>query len=252
MQSGSMSMKSSLILRQDERPAFRKALEAAGFLVFEAAEGGRELERLRAFWAALILLDLPMPRMGGLEIVRCLRGTGDDIPATIIVTHGRIPDALTAVRLGADDVLAKPLTPKALHDAVEEILHRAAGARPGPSRPRIFVAVEPMVLDLLRAKQALDHREFDEAERLVRRAIDRDPDSAVAHNLMGVLHLRLGEHHASYRSFRAALRADRDYEPALENLRRHCDRFGLDFHRDGLIPVAQPRDRASDLGPSSE
>ncbi len=236
-------MKTSPGMCRPERLALRTALESAGFLVFDVSEDGRDRDRLREFWAALILLDLPMPRMRGLEIVRGLRSAGGESPEAIVVTHGPIPDALSAVRLGTADVLARPLTREALQAAVESILGPAAGSRLAPGRPRIFVAVVPMLIDMLRAKQALDRREFDEAERLVRRSIDREPDSAVAHNLMGVLHLRLGEHHAAYHSFRAALRADREYEPALENLRRHCDRFAPDFHLDGLIPAAQRRDR---------
>jgi CheY-like chemotaxis protein len=241
---GDRTMKTSPGLCRPERLTLRTALESAGFLVFDISEDGRDRDRLREFWAALILLDLPMPRMRGLEIVRGLRSAGGESPETIVVTHGPIPDALTAVRLGTADVLARPLTPAALHAAVGDILCPAAGSRQAPTRPRIFVAVEPMLIDLLRAKQAPDRREFDEAERLVRRSIDREPGSAMAHNLMGVLHLKLGEYHAAYHSFRAALRADRDYEPAIENLRLHCHQFAPDFHLDGLIPAAQRRDRA--------
>lgn len=230
----------------------RRALESAGFLVFDVSDGSRERDRLREFWAALILLDLPMPRMRGLEVLRRLRSAGGDSSEAIVVMHGPIPDTLAAVRLGAADVLAKPLTSKALRTAVEDVLRPAAAPRLGPARPTIFVAVEPTIDDLLRAKGALDRREFDEAERLVQRAIDRHPDSAVAHNLMGVLHLKLGERHAAYHSFRAALRADQQYEPALENLRLHCERFAPDFHLDGLIPQSQRRDRASNSGASSE
>ena len=73
------------------RPALCAALESAGFLVFDASGGGRDRERLRDFWAALILLDLPMPRMGGLEVFRRLRGAGDHDPEAIIVTQGRSP-----------------------------------------------------------------------------------------------------------------------------------------------------------------
>jgi DNA-binding response OmpR family regulator len=247
-----MTMKTSLGMCRPARLALRTALRSARFLVFDVSDCGRDRNRLRELWAALILLDLPMPRMRGLEIVRGLRSASGDGPEAIIVSHGRIPDALTAVRLGATEVLVRPLTSEAIRGAVEEILRPGAGSREGPARATIFVAVESTIVDLLRAKQALDRREFDEAERLVRWAIDRHPDSAVAHNLMGVLHLRLGEHHAAYQSFRAALRADRDYEPAVENLRRHCDRFGPDFELDGLIPVAQRRVRASDRVPSSE
>jgi DNA-binding response OmpR family regulator len=221
----------SPIRRRPDRPALRTALESAGFLVFEASDGGHDRERLREFWAALILFDLPMPRMGGLEVFRRLRGAGDEHPEAIIVAHGRIPDTTTVVRLGAIDVLARPLRPEAVRAAVEEILRPDEGSPTSPARPTVLVAVEPLMLELIRAKRALDCRQFDGAERLLRRAIATDPDSAVAHNLMGVLHLRLGEHNTAYHSFKAVLRADPHYQPALENLRRQCSRLGLDFHK---------------------
>jgi CheY-like chemotaxis protein len=226
-----MTMNGSKNMRRHERPDLRMALESVGFLVFDPSDGSRERERLREFWAALILLGLPMPRMGGMEVYRRLRGDGEEDPEAVIVAHGWIPKATTVLRLGMVDVIARPLMPEAVRAAVEEILRAAAGLRPVPTRPRILVAVEPMVLELLRAKRAMDRRDFDDAARLLRRAIDQDPDSAVAHNLMGVLHQRLGAHHASLHSFQAALRADPHYEPALESLRRYCGRFGLDFRR---------------------
>jgi DNA-binding response OmpR family regulator len=225
-----MTMKTttSIVARAD-RPALRTALESAGFLVFEASAGARDRERLREFWAALMLFDLPMPRMGGMEVFRRLRGAGDDTPEAIILTYDRIPETTTVVRLGAIDVLARPLRPEAVRAAVEDVLRPGEGALPDPAGPAILVAVDPSMLELIRAKRALDCREFDGAERLLRRAITLDPGSAMAHNLMGVLHQKLGEHNASYHSFKAALRADPHYAPALENLRRQCDRLGLDF-----------------------
>jgi CheY-like chemotaxis protein len=226
-----MTMTTTPILRRPDRPALRAVLESAGFLVLEACEGGRDRERLREFWAALILFDLPMPRMGGLEVFRRLRGAGDDDPEAIILTHDRIPGTTTVVRLGAIDVLARPLGPEAVRAAVEKLLRPDDGARPVPAGPRILVAVEPLMLELIRAKRALDCREFDGAERLLRKAIVLDPNSAVAHYLMGVLHQRLGEHNAAYHSFKAALRADPRYEPALENLMRQGNRLGLDLRR---------------------
>jgi DNA-binding response OmpR family regulator len=238
MQAGGMTMTlTTPIVGRPDRPALRAALESAGYLVFEASEGGRDRERLREFWGALILFDLPMPRMGGLEVFRRLRAAGDDDPEAIIVTHGRIPDMTTVVRLGTIDVLARPLRPEAVLAAVEGLLRPAEGPRTGPAGPRVLVAVEPLMLELIRAKRALDCREFDGAERLLRRAIALDPASAVAHNLMGVLHQRLGEHNAAYHSFKAALRADPHYEPARENLRRQCHRLGLDFLKSSGRPT---------------
>jgi DNA-binding response OmpR family regulator len=218
-------MKSPLDMRQDKRPDLRMALESAGFLVFDVTDGGRDLGRLRESWAAFLLLDLPLPRLRGLEVLRRLCDTGDGDPEGIVLMQGRIPDAVAAVRLAYVDVLARPLTPEALRGVIEGIVRRAGG-----QRSRILVAVDPLLFSLLRAKRALDRREFADAQRLLRCVIALDPESAVAHNLMGLLHENLGEHHASYHSFRAALRADRHYRPALENLRRYCERFGLDLH----------------------
>jgi DNA-binding response OmpR family regulator len=250
MPSGGMTMTTSSIPCWHERPALRRALESAGFLVFDCSDDGRERERLRELWAALILHDLPMPRLWGLEVVRRLQD-GGETPEAIILTHGGSLEATATVRFGTIDMRARTLAPKAVRAAVEETLRPASGARPGPALPRILVAVEAFVLELLRAKRALDRREFDDAERWLRRAIERYPDSAAAHNLKGVLHQRRGESHASYRAFKAALKVDPDYEPALENLKHHCRRFGLDFRRSSRRATGRG-DQPGTVGHSNE
>jgi DNA-binding response OmpR family regulator len=141
--SGALTMKNSLRLDRDERPALRKALESAGYVVFEASVGCHDIESLRVLWAALIQFDLPMPRIGGLEVIRRLRETGDRDPEVIILRHDCIPETIEAVRLGLVDVLVRPLKPEALRTVVEEIIRRAASLRPasGSAQQRIFVAV---------------------------------------------------------------------------------------------------------------
>ncbi len=221
------------ITRRHERPALGAALEAAGFVVFDASGRGRDRQRLRTFWSALILLDLPMSRMSGLEVFRRLRGAGDRDPGAFIVTHGPVPGAIAALRLGAVNVLVKPMTTEAVRGAVEGIIRGRLDSGPVEDRPRLLVAVDPLVVALLRAHRALDRRQFDEAERLLRAATEKDPGSAVAHNLMGVLHQRLGEHHAAYRSFRAGAagrsilcRRARQPEASLRPLRPRHPRRG--------------------------
>ena len=77
-----------------------------------------------------------------------------------------------------------------------------------------------------RAGQAgLNHRWFDEAEVYLNQAIGLEPNSAEAHNLMGVLHELRNEHDDSYRAYQAALKADRHYEPAKHNMQRYYERF---------------------------
>ena len=146
-------MENSLRSVRDDRPALRKALELAGYVVFEASDGSHDMGSLRVFLAALILFDLPMPRVGGLEVIRRLRETGDRDPEVVILTYDRIHDTIAALRLGVVDVLVKPLKPDALHAAVEEIIRRADAPRPasGWTRRKIFVAVQPSMIDRLRA-----------------------------------------------------------------------------------------------------
>ena len=59
--------------------------------------------------ADLVLLDLHMPGMDGIEVLRRIRDEGYDTPVVIITAHGSVPDAVRAMKLGAIDFLAKPL-----------------------------------------------------------------------------------------------------------------------------------------------
>jgi tetratricopeptide (TPR) repeat protein len=93
------------------------------------------------------------------------------------------------------------------------------------------------VSDLIFARRAIDRRQFDEAERRLRRALDLDTDSAEARSLMGVLHERLGEYHAAYRCFKLALELNRFDPVARGGLRRYCERFGFDFHSRAINPA---------------
>ena len=155
-----------------------------------------------------------------MEVLRRLRDAGNDVPVVIVTAHGSIPDAVQAMKLGAIDFLAKPLTPDDAAQVVAEVLarHAEASRAPSPSRSRPRSPVDgrrrQSVVDLTRAKRALNRRWFDEAEVLLEQAIDLDRDSAEAHTLMGVLHESLGQDHAAYHAYRAALKADPHYEPA--------------------------------------
>ena len=93
-------------------------------------------------------------------------------------------------------------------------------------------------MDLASAKRALNNREFERAAILLDQALDLEPNSAEAHNLMGVLHESLGQDHAAYRSYKAALRPTGTISPQWTTCRRYCERFGLDFHNRSINPAA--------------
>ena len=77
---------------------------------------------------------------------------------------------------------------------------------------------------LREAKHAINLRRFQDAHELLQKAIVINPRSAEAHNLMGVLYESRGDREASYQAYQAALRVDRRYEPAQQNMQRYYER----------------------------
>jgi DNA-binding response OmpR family regulator len=238
------------VLVVDDEPnvrlVFRTALEADGFRVDEARDGTTALERLGRSSCDVVLLDLQMPGVGGMEVLRRLRNGGNDVPVVIVTAYGTIPDAVAAMRLGAVDFLAKPVTLDALRRAVAEVVERHAPADHGPTtaaddpvHPTV-VTLAPAALDLTGVKVALNRRRFDRAAALLERALDVDPDSPEALTLMGVLLESWGQDHAAYRSYKKALSVSPRYGPAGENMRRYCARFGLDPDNPRINPAAGP------------
>jgi DNA-binding response OmpR family regulator len=224
-----MSHAKRILIVDDEpnvRLVFRTALESTGVELAAAEDGEAALSWLKENRVDLVLLDLQMPRVGGMEVLGRLRDTGLDVPVIIVTAHGSIPDAVAAMKLGAIDFLSKPLTPDALRRAVDQVLERSTPAprKAGPADEPPTI-VSPFMAHLRAAKQAINRRHFDDAEVELRQAVGLDPGSAEAHNLMGVLHESRGEHDASYRSYRAALKADRNHEPARHNMQRYYERF---------------------------
>jgi DNA-binding response OmpR family regulator len=241
-----MNQNKGRVLIVDDEPnvrlVFRTALEAAGYMVAEAEDGETALDRLEGLSADMVLLDLQMPGVGGMEVLRQLRDASNNVPVVIVTAHGSIPDAVEAMKLGAIDFVSKPLRPEPLRKVVGEVVHRHAAAEPEPisarsSRPTTVTVAAP-VIDLTAAKRALNRREFDRAVDLLEEALEQDPDSAEALTLMGVLRESLGQDHAAYHAYKTALQADPQYGPARDNLRRYCERFGLNFRNKAINPGA--------------
>ena len=220
------------ILIVDDEPnvrlVFRTALESSDTMIATAEEGATALRWLRESPADLVLLDLKMPGISGMEVLETLRSEGNDVPVAIVTAHGDVPNAVHAMKLGAVDFLSKPITPEALRKMVAEVLQRHEAGKPEPSRhpPNEPVTVASEFADnLARAKRALNYRAFDEADIFLKQAVALDPNSAEVHNLLGVLHELRDEHDASYREYRAAIKADRHHEAARHNMQRYYERF---------------------------
>jgi DNA-binding response OmpR family regulator len=226
-----MSRHASILIVDDEpniRLMFRTAL-MSDYLVATAEDGETASSWLDERQVDVILLDLQMPGVGGIELLERLRDSGNDVPVIIVTAHGSIPDAVRAMKLGAIDFLTKPITPERLRAAVAEVVERQ-GIREEKQKTSAPIP-EPITIasvfadHLKQAKRALNQCAFDQAEIHLKLALALEPHSAESHNLMGVLHECRGEHDASYREYKAALKADRHYEPAKHNMTRFYERW---------------------------
>lgn len=165
------------------RAVLRGYLEADGFLVAEACDGAAALAALRADPADLVLLDVMMPGIDGVEVLRQLRGFSD---AYVILVTARADevDKLIGLAVGADDYVSKPFSPREVTARVRAVLRRDRGARAAGDTPSSFdglsidhagrevrangtaVALSSLEFDLLAALAAAPGRVFSRVQLL--------------------------------------------------------------------------------------
>jgi two-component system OmpR family response regulator len=124
-----------VILVVDDDPHIRQllafALTKAGLASVEAADGEAALEAAEQHQPALVILDINMPRMDGLEVCRRLRAKGDT-PILFLSSRDDEIDRVVGIELGADDYVVKPFSPREVVARVAAILRRAT---PRPATP---------------------------------------------------------------------------------------------------------------------
>jgi DNA-binding response OmpR family regulator len=108
------------------------ALRQAGYITVEASDGAAGLEMFEKESPALVILDVNLPRLSGLEVCRKIRDAGET-PVMMLTVRGAEEDQVQALDLGADDYLTKPFSPRTLLARVRALLRRAGSAeRPAP------------------------------------------------------------------------------------------------------------------------
>lgn len=137
-------------------------LDRAGYLVDRAGDGPAALARADAHRPDLVVLDLMLPGMDGLEVCRRMRGQGP-VPVIMLTARGDEDDRILGLEVGADDYVTKPFSPRELVLRVESVLRRT---RPAPVSPPLGAAglqVDPAARRALKdgTELALTIREFD-------------------------------------------------------------------------------------------
>jgi DNA-binding NtrC family response regulator len=95
-----------------------------GFTTDAAADGQEALDRVTAFRPSIIISDLVMPRMGGMDLLRALQDDGSDYTVVLLTAQGTVESAVEAIKHGAYDYLTKPVEPQRLKILLEKIIER--------------------------------------------------------------------------------------------------------------------------------
>ena len=176
-----------------------------------AVNGEEALAKLSDTEFGLVLLDLRMPGMDGMEVLERLRKDRPDIRVVIITAHGTIDSAVEAMKLGAVDFIQKPFTPDEIRQLVSKIIKRETLDK-GKSQDY------GSCLEL--AKRCVADRHFGAAAEHVKKAISIDASRAEAFNFLGALCEVQGDKLEGQKNYRAALSLNPTYKPAQDNLSR--------------------------------
>jgi len=116
------------VLIVEDEPSTRLGLTELvrtwGFTTDNAADGQEALEKITSFRPSIIITDLVMPRMGGLELLRALKEEGTAITTVLLTAQGTVETAVEAIKEGAYDYLTKPIEPQRLKILLDKIVER--------------------------------------------------------------------------------------------------------------------------------
>lgn len=118
------------ILIVDDDPNVLEVIKArltfAGYKVIKAANAGEALDRIKETSIDLVVSDIKMPGISGLELFEEVHSAHPDLPVIFLTAYGTIPDAVKAVKAGACDYLTKPFDGLELLDKINGVIHRQA------------------------------------------------------------------------------------------------------------------------------
>jgi two-component system response regulator PrrA len=174
------------VLIVDDDDALRRSLgrnlRLEGFRVTDAGDGESALVGVRAAPPDVIVLDVTMPGLDGVDFTRRLRADGDDVPILILSARDGVDDRSAGLEAGADDYLVKPFIPRELVARLRALLRRRADPEPGtasvvgplriePERQQVFIGGREVMLtkrefDLLAALASRPGVVFTRAELL--------------------------------------------------------------------------------------
>jgi DNA-binding response OmpR family regulator len=164
------SVSGQTILVVDDEPSIREVvtlyLQRAGYRVIVAADGEAALLALAKHTPDLVVLDLMLPQVDGLEITRQLRVQGDT-PIIMLTARREETDRILGLEMGADDYVVKPFSPRELVSRVKAVLRRTSGSSSSLESAKVLVfgdlSIDPQkrLVEVAGMERALTATEFD-------------------------------------------------------------------------------------------
>ena len=206
-----MSQAKILVVDDDKniRRTVTMALESLDYFVHTAFDGKDAMMQLERDSYDLIITDLKMPGMNGMELLQRAIAKYPNVQIVLVSAHATVDNAVEAMKLGAIDFLQKPFTPKELRKIVCSVLE-----------PEDVDTASEYKAALKSAKKLARKRQFDSAMAEAKKAIGLDPSSPEGFNLLGQLQETLGDFDSARKNYRAAIGIDPTYQPAKDSLSR--------------------------------
>ena len=204
-----MNAKPTLIVDDEKniRLALSMALEQLDIPVETAASGEEALEKIAAGDYGVMLLDLRMPGLDGMEVLRRVAHERPEIKVIIITAYGSIDLAVEAMKLGAVDFLQKPFEVAQVREMVRRILAK---------QEESIGYADYLAL----AKERITEGFFEIAGVYAQKAVFLNPKRPEALNLLGGIAEATGNRLEAHRYYSAALSLDPTYVPAQLNIER--------------------------------
>jgi DNA-binding response OmpR family regulator len=217
----------SVLIVDDEiyiRMTLSFALEKLNFSVDTAASGTEALKKLAERSYAVMLLDLRIPGMDGMEVLKRVPEIRPEVKVVIITAYGSVEAAVEAMKLGAVDFLQKPFDPEEVRKLVSSLLDQSSQET---SRDQEYEGY------LQLASKRIGKGEFDAARVYAHKAISINSNRPEAYNLLGGLYEARSNRLEAEKNYRVALALTPSYQPALKNLDRVTSRpytpMGIDW-----------------------
>jgi len=169
------------------------------------------LEKLEKKDFGLVLLDLRLPGMHGMEMLRKVAEVRPDIRVIIITAYGTIESAVEAMKLGAVDYVQKPFSPDEIRELVSTVLRRGELSKADATDYESKLEL---------AKKNIQEKHYDAAIEQAKSAAALDSSRPEAHNLLGLLLEMKEDKKTAAHHYRVAISLDPAYEPARNNLHR--------------------------------